>query len=372
MRPETLAIHAGMKTDPTTGSVTPPVYRSTIYRHDAKDIDYSYIRQNNPNQSMLEVQLAALEGGEDAAVFSSGVAATHAVMQILNPGDHVLIPKDVYHGTRKLMFDWMGHWGLEVDDVDMRDMAEVEQALRPETRMIWIETPSNPMLHITDIGAVVELAHDRDIVVCVDNTWPTPVNQRPLELGADLVVHSTTKYLSGHSDLLGGAVITKTSDQRFKRLRDWQVSGGAVLSPDECWLLTRSIKSLPYRMRGHNENALKVVDFLEGNSKVEKVWFPGLESHAGHEVASRQMAKYGAMISFQVKAGAESIKQGVLSSRLIAPATSLGGVESTWEHRLSSEGPESATPDNLIRLSVGLEHPDDLTADIDRALRKMV
>lgn len=371
MNIETVAIHGSMTARTSTGDVVPPIHPSTIFEHgDAgmTDSEYSYTRLDNPNRRALEQLLASLEGGESCAAFASGVAATAAVLQALAPGDHLIAPADVYHGTRKLITDFMEPWGLEVTFVDMTDPEALAAAIRPETRLVWIESPSNPMLHITDISLISEAIAERDIVICVDNTWPTPVNQRPLGLGADLVVHSTTKYLGGHSDILGGAVIARKTGGIFERIKEVQVMTGAVPAPNDCWLLARSIRTLPYRMRGHNENAERAATYLREHEKVLRVHYPGLHTHPGHAIAVRQMSAFGGMISFEVEGGAEEALAVVNGSRLIRRATSLGGVESTWEHRRSSEGPGSTTPESLIRLSVGLEHIDDLLEDLEQAL----
>lgn len=367
MHLKTKAIHAGMRTDPQTGAIITPLYRSTIYEHGSEgmhDTPYHYTRDRNPNREQLEELLAGLEEGEACAAFSSGVAATHAVLQALQPGDHVLAPEDVYHGTRHIMKDLMQSWGLTFDFVDMRDTIRVRDAIRPQTRLIWLETPSNPMLHITDLSSIAEQASQQNIVVCVDNTWPTPVNQRPLSLGADLVVHSTTKYLGGHSDLLGGAVVSKEQSALFERVAEIQSMAGAVPSPDDCWQLVRSIRTLPWRMQGHNENAMRLARFLQHHPRVTAVYYPGLSDHEGHRVAGRQMEGFGGVISFTIDGGRREALDVVNRARLIKRATSLGGVESTWEHRRSSEGEDAPTPDNLIRLSVGLEHPEDLENEL--------
>lgn len=369
MKQETIAIHSGLESEAAHRDVVPPIHKSTIFEHggEASPNSWTYTRNGNPNRRQLELQLTNLENGEDAAAFSSGVAATSAVFQSLDPGDHVLAPNDVYHGTRQLLNDVMVRWGLEVDYVDMTDLGAIEKSIQENTRLLWLETPSNPMLLITDIASVCELAGE-EVEVCVDNTWPTPVNQRPLEMGAELVVHSTTKYLGGHSDLLGGAVITREQGGTFSRVRDIQGIAGAVPSPSDCWLLSRSIRTLPYRVRAHNDNAQQVAGFLEEHERVESVYYPGLPSHRGYELAQKQMKGAGGMISFLVNGTEAQTKEVVEISTLITPATSLGGVESTWEHRLSSEGDDSQTPANLIRISVGLEHPSDIEEDLGRAL----
>ncbi len=371
MRFETKAIHSGIDIENPNPDVVPPIHRSTVFEHRKEghqDGDLNYTRAANPNRLRLEHLLADLEDGSEAAAFSSGVAAATAVFQSLQPGDHVLMPADVYAGNRQLINDVMTPWGLEVDFIDMTDLNIIEESIREETQLIWIETPSNPMLNITDIKAVSNLAHEHGAITCVDNTWPSPLNQQPLNLDADLVLHSTTKYLGGHSDILGGAVISKRSDAMMERIRNLQITMGAVPSPQDCWLLNRSIRTLPYRMRGHNKNADRLARFLQNHPKVEKVFYPGLETHAGHEIAKQQMSGFGGMISFLIDGGKDEALQIVAGSELISRATSLGGVESTWEHRRSSEGEDSETPQNLIRISVGLEHPDDLLEDLEQAL----
>lgn len=371
MRIETRAIHAGLDVENDSKAVVPPIHPSTVFEHREEGFregDLNYTRYSNPNRLQLEALLADLEGGGACAAFSSGVAAAKAIFQALRPGDHLLMPDDVYAGNRSLVQKIMEPWGLKADFIDMTEPARIREAITDETRLIWIETPSNPMMNITDIRAVCALAGQHDILTCVDNTWPTPVNQRPLELGADLVLHSTTKYFGGHSDILGGAVISRSPEGLFERIREMQQLGGAVPSPRDCWLLSRSTRTMPYRMRAHNEHAAHLARFLQNHPRVGKVFYPGLATHAGHIIAGEQMSGYGGMISFLVKGGREEALAIVAGSLIIKRATSLGGVESTWEHRRSSEGDDSQTPDNLIRISVGLEHPDDLMEDLERAL----
>jgi cystathionine gamma-synthase len=286
----------------------------------------------------------------------------------MDSGAHILVPEDVYFGTRKLVWEFAERWNLEVEFIDMTNLEEVDSKLKENTQMVWVETPSNPRLLITDVIKINKLAGKYGAIVAVDNTWPTPYNMRPLDLGADVVIHSTTKYLGGHSDILGGAVITRGSEKLFDKIRTIQVVQGAVPSPQDCWLLSRSIRSFPYRMRAHNENARKVAAFLNDHPKVKEVYYPGLETHPGHEIAKEQMDDFGGMISFLVHGGANEAIKAVSGSKMIKAATSLGGIESIWEHRKSSEGEESPTPDNLIRLSVGLEHPDDIIEDLQLAL----
>lgn len=371
MQFETKAIHAGLDIGNPSKSIVPPISPSTIFEIDSegrKHDDLHYSRLNNPNRMQFETLIAALEEGETAAAFSSGIAAATAVLQSLEPGDHLLIPEDVYAGNRNMVNRIMKRWGLKVDFIVMRDPDEVESHIKPNTKLIWVETPSNPLMRITDIAAVSSLAKEHNIRLLVDNTWPTPVNQLPLELGADLVLHSTSKYFGGHSDILGGAVVAKKNDSFFEQIRLTQQMGGAVPSPQDCWMLSRSTRTLAYRMKGHNAHAEIVARFLEDHPKIKTVYYPGLESHPEYEIAIKQMKGFGGMISFFVDGDLNESIQICGRSKLIKRATSLGGVESTWEHRGSSEGEGSVSPDNLIRMSVGLEHPDDLIEDLEQAL----
>ncbi len=379
MRFETLAIHADHESDPATGAVTPPLHLSTTFER-RPDGDYPqgyvYIRTDNPTRGALERLLAALEAGEaadasgqvGAAAFASGAAATTAVFQALGPGDHVIAPDDVYHGTANLLRGLFGSWGLESTFVDMTNPTAIEAALLPTTRLIWAESPSNPLLKITDIARVSAIARGVGAALVCDNTWATPALQRPLALGADLVVHSTTKYLGGHSDTLGGAVVGRVDDALFERVRAIQGAAGAVLSPFDSWLTLRGARTLAYRMRGHSEHALAVARYLAGQPEIEAVHYPGLPQHPGHDIAMRQMTLPGGMLSIQVRGGEAAAMALLARVRVFTRATSLGGVESLIEHRASVEGPQSRTPRNLLRLSIGLEHPDDLIADLERAL----
>ncbi len=371
MRLETKAIHSGLDIQNDSKAIVPPIQPSTVFEHSEEGFqegDLNYTRYANPNRLQWEHLLAELEGGEAAAAFSAGVAAATAVFQSLRPGQHMVIPDDVYTGNRNLVKKVLQPWGLEADFVDMTEIDNIKNAAKENTKLIWVETPSNPMLKLTDISAVCDFAKENELFTCIDNTWPSPVNQLPLELGADLVLHSTTKYFGGHSDILGGAIIAKSETGIFERIREIQQLGGAVPSPRDCWLLSRSTRTLPYRMKGHNENAEIIAEFLENHAKAEKVFYPGLESHRGHSIAKKQMSGYGGMISFLIKGNAEEALKVVASSKLVKRATSLGGVESTWEHRLSSEGEGSRAPENLIRISIGLEHHDDLLEDLEIAL----
>jgi len=370
MRLETLAVHAGHSVDPATGAISPPLVLSTTFERppDGSVDKFFYSRLGTPNRSALEACLASLEGGAAAAAFASGAAATLAILQTLAPGDHVIAPLDAYHGTTIILRDILGPWGLTVSLVDMTDPAAVERAVRRETRLVWVETPSNPLLRVSDIARLAELAHGCGARCVVDNTWASPILQRPFALGADLVLHSTTKYLAGHCDVLSGAVVAKLDDPFFQRLRLIQLQGGAVASPFDCWLILRGIRSLPYRMRGHCENARGVADFLARHPGVEAVHFPGLPTHPQHAVAARQMSDFGGMLSFQVRGGRAEALGVAARLRLILRATSLGGPDSLIEHRASIEPPDKGTPENLLRLSVGLEHPDDLIEDLAQAL----
>ena len=370
MHPDTIAVHAAHGADPATGAVAPPIYLSTTFERAADGSlphGYSYARDATPNRTSLERVLAALEDGATAAAFASGQAATMSVFQSLSPGDHVVLPASVYYGTRKLMEEVFARWGLTSTGVDMRDADNVAGALRDETRLVWVETPSNPLLAVTDIARVATLAHDADALCAVDNTWATPVAQRPLALGADLVMYSSTKYLGGHSDVMGGALVARADDERFQMIRAIQSAGGAIAAPFDSWLVVRGIKTLPHRIRVHSANALAVATFLESHPAVEVVHYPGLPSHTGYAIAARQMSLFGGMVSVQVRGGREAALAAKARVRLFTRATSLGGPESLIEHRASVEAPGSGTPDNLLRLSIGLEHADDLIADLDQA-----
>ncbi len=371
MRLETRAAHAGTSVDAATGALAPAIHPSTTFER-AADGSYPrghlYARNSNPNRDALERCLAELEGGAAAAAFGSGTAASSAILHALAPGDHVVAPRDVYHGTARLLREHMQRWGVAVTFVDMMDTAQVKGALRPATRLVWIETPSNPLLTITDIAATAGIAGSAGALLVCDNTLATPVLQRPLELGADLVKHSTTKYLGGHADIMGGAVVAKSRQGFFERVQWLQANTGGIPAPFDCWLLLRSIRTLPYRVRAHADNALIVAGFLRRHPRVEAVHYPGLPDHPGHAVAAKQMAAYGGMLSFQVRGGRDAAMAVAAALRLITRATSYGSVESVIEHRASIEGPESRTPPSLLRLSVGLEHPDDLIEDLAQAL----
>jgi cystathionine gamma-synthase len=368
---ETLAVHAGSSPDPVTGAVAPSIQLSTTFLR-APDgsfpSGYEYIRESNPNRRDLEEAMAALEGGASAWAFASGMAATMAILQSLAPGDHVLAPLDAYFGTAKLMREHFQRWGLEVSFVDMTQPAAVQAACRPSTRLIWTETPSNPLIAVTDLRAIVAVARAAGALTACDNTWATPFLQRPLALGIDLVMHSTTKYLSGHCDAMGGMVVTRESGAIADRLRSVQSQSGAVPSPFDSWLVLRGIRTLPWRMRAHCSNAAQVAEFLATHPRVERVHYPGLRGDPGHALAASQMAAAGGMLSFVVPGGRERAFDVAARLRLFTRATSLGGPESLVEHRASVEGPGTRAPEGLLRLSIGLEHPEDLVDDLDQAL----
>ena len=370
MRIETVAVHAGHAVDETTGAVAPPIHLSSTFERNADGSyrGFSYSRSGNPNRQALEAALAAVEGGSDAAAFGSGIAASAAVFQALRPGDHVIAPAESYHGTGKLLRDVCVPWGLQVAFVDMTDLAAVRAAVTSQTKLIWAETPSNPQLKITDLAAVSRIAHQCGAACVVDNTW-APVVQRPFEHGADLVVHSTTKYIGGHSDVTGGIVVTRAASDLFERIRMLQGTGGAIPSPFDCWLVLRGVQTLPWRMRAHSENALAVARFLAAHPKVERVDYPGLATHPSHELAARQMnGGFSGMLSFHVEGGSDAALAVTANVRIFVRATSLGGVESLIEHRASIIGESPLTPQGLLRCSIGLEHPDDLIADLGQAL----
>ena len=373
MRIETRAVHAGRHIDPATGAVTAPICLSTTFERSPEGEypkGYSYSRDNNPNRRALEECLADLEGGTETVAFSSGLAVATAAVQGLEPGDHILAPDDVYWGFRNVVGKVFGRWPVAVGYVDMTDLEAVRAAIRPNTRLIWVETPSNPLMKITGLAAIADVARAAGphVMTVCDSTFATPVLQRPLDLGIDMVAHSTTKYIGGHSDVVGGALITRHPNYLFDRARQSQKYGGAVPSPFDCWLTLRGLDTFPYRVRAQSENAIGVARFLEAHRAVEMVHYPGLAGHAGHAIAARQMSAFGGMLSFQVRGGRDTAMGVVARCRLFIRATSLGGAHSLIEHRASVEGPDSKTPQNLIRLSIGLEHVDDLTADLEQAL----
>ncbi|HLJ86443.1 MAG TPA: aminotransferase class I/II-fold pyridoxal phosphate-dependent enzyme [Candidatus Angelobacter sp.] len=371
MKFETRAVHAGRKIEAGSRDVTPAIHLSSTFQK-AEDGSlpggYLYSRTNNPNRESLEEALASLEEGAAAVAFSSGSAATLALFHTLSPGDHVLVPEDAYYGTVLVLKSHLESWGLKFTLVDMSDLKAVERAVTPATRLIWTETPSNPLLGITDLRGVTAIAKKAGALLACDNTWATPLLQLPLNLGVDVVMHSLTKYLSGHSDVLSGALIFRETKASYEKARGFQREAGVVPSPFECWLTLRGLQTFPYRMKAHCENAQIVAEFLSKHPKVEAVHYPGLTTHPAHGVASRQMKGFGGMISIQVRGARAEAMKVAGSVKLITHATSLGGTHSLIEHRASVEGPDTRTPDNLLRISVGLEHSDDLIEDLDQAL----
>lgn len=368
---ETRCLHAGYTPDRGAAAVSPPIYLSTTFARDADGgyaHGFSYGRVNNPNRAQLETCLAALEGGVSAMCFASGVAAADAVFRALAPGDHVICSQDAYHGVQRLLREILRPWGLKVSFVDCTDLGALAAAFTPATRLVWLETPSNPLLKITDLDAASKLAHAHAALAVCDNTFATPVLQRPFAHGVDLVMHSETKYFGGHSDVTGGAVIAREPSALAERIRFLQSEAGAVPAPFDCWLLLRGIMTLPLRIRAQAETALRLAHFLARHAAVEQVFYPGLEAHPGHALARRQMQAFGAMLSFGVRGGEAAAMHVAAHTRVFTRATSLGGVESLIEHRASMEGPDTKTPRNLLRVSAGLEHIDDLISDLEQAL----
>ena len=373
----TRAIRAGQEFDPTTGAVVPPVYLTSTFVQDGIGGfrgGYEYARGGNPTRDSLQTQLASLEGGDLAYSFASGLAAEDTLLRAaLKPGDHIVMGNDVYGGTHRLVSRVFVPWGVSISTVEMSDLDAVRHAIRPDaTKVLWVETPSNPLMKITDIAALAELGHEFGILVVVDNTFASPALQRPLELGADVVVHSTTKYLGGHSDVLGGAVVLR-SGELAEKVGFLQFGVGAVSGPMDAWLTTRGIKTLAVRMERHSANASAIAAALEGHPKLERVYYPGLSSHPGHELAARQMSAFGGMLSVALRGGAPAARRFAESTELCLLAESLGGVESLIGYpsemtHASVRGTELEVPDNVIRLSVGIEHVDDLRDDVLAAL----
>ncbi len=371
MRIETTAVHAGAEPDPATSSLAPPIHLSTTFEHGPASEElhgYIYVRDKNPTQDRLEKAMSLLEGGEDALVFASGMGASIALLQSLAPGSHVIFPEDVYVHVRVAHREYLPKWGIQSSVVDTQTPENVRRALRPNTKLVWVETPSNPRMNITDIAGVSAVAHEAGALVVVDNTFATPILQRPLEQGADLALHSTTKYCGGHSDAQGGCLVLKKRGPLYDQLFHLRMVLGAVCSPFNSWLVLRGLRTLACRMERHSLNGLAVAQALAGCKNIERVFYPGLASHPGHETATKQMSAFGGMLSILVKGGwSEAV--GVASRvKLFQNATSLGGVESLIEHRTSAEGKGSTSPANLLRLSIGLEHKDDLIADLLQAL----
>ncbi|MCP5045692.1 MAG: aminotransferase class I/II-fold pyridoxal phosphate-dependent enzyme [bacterium] len=374
---ETIAVHGGNAVDEGTKAVVSPINLSTTYEREADGSypkEFLYQRLNNPNRQALEECMAQLEGGVGGACFSSGNAAAMTVFQALKPGDHAIIADDLYRGIYFQIGTVFKDWNLEFSFVDLSDLDQLEKAIRSNTKLIWAESPSNPLLKITDLRAVADISHRHNITCIADNTFATPVFQKPLTLGFDLVLHSMTKYMGGHSDVLGGAIVAKEATPFFERIKRIQVSGGAVLAPFSCYLVLRGIRTLAVRLNQQALNAMEIAQFLNEHPKVEAVNFPGLPGHKGHDIAKNQMCGFGAMLSFLVKGGEQEAMKVAANVQLFTRATSLGGVESYIEHRASIEkksakkGESIVTPDNLLRLSTGLENSHDLIADLEQAL----
>jgi len=373
---DTLSVHAG-HIDDQIGSVMSPIHVSTTFERDeAGNIGgkgYIYTRWDNPNRRSLETKLALLEGGEDAFAFPSGMAAAMALAQnVLEPDTHVIIPDDCYHGIGYLVKSILPKWKISYTEIDMSDAAGLEHAIQKNTRLIIIETPSNPLLKITDIAQVCKIAAAKGVLVGCDNTWTTPLIQRPLELGVDLVFHSSTKFFGGHSDVLGGCIIAKKKNSITEKIREYQTVGGSVPSPFDCWLLNRSLSTLSLRLERQIKNATAIANFLNTQPGVEQVYYPGLKHHPNHEIAKRQMnGQFGSMISIGMKGGEKQALQFAGSMKLFKHATSLGGVESLIEHRRSAEGGSPKSPANLLRLSIGIEYIDDLIEDLNLGLKTL-
>jgi len=371
---ETIAIHAGQEPDPHTGAVTVPVYQTSTYQQDAvgQDRGYEYSRTGNPTRDALETSIASLEGGDFGRAFASGMAAEDTILRLLNPGDHVVMGNDAYGGTFRLISKVLTRFNIDWTAVNLANPSEIKAAIKDNTRILWTETPSNPLLSVVDIEMLASIAHANSAWCVVDNTFATPYLQQPLSLGADFVVHSATKYLGGHSDVVGG-FIAMNSAELDEKIGFLQNAIGAVPAPWDCYLLLRGIKTLPVRMDRHCENAEKIVDFLQTHKQVVEVLYPGLESHQTYKIAEKQMKKYGGMVSFTVKGGGEEARKIVGRTKVFTLAESLGAVESLIEvpaamTHLSAEGSPLEVDDSLIRLSVGIETADDLLNDLGQAL----
>ncbi|MBC8511735.1 MAG: PLP-dependent transferase [Dehalococcoidia bacterium] len=378
MRFETLAIHAGERPDKAFGAISVPIYQTSTFAFQdvGKTRGYDYSRTANPTRKVLEDTIAQLEGGKAGFAFATGMAAEATVMHLLKAGDHVISGDDVYGGTYRLFQNVMRDFGLEFTFLRMDNRERIERAIRPDTRMLWLETPSNPLLNIVDVEMAVDIAKKHNLMTVIDNTFATPYFLRPFDYGVDLVVHSTTKYLNGHCDVVGGAVVT-TTDELTQRVQFLINAMGTCASPFDCWLVLRGIETLPVRMKRHEENASAVANYLVGRPSVNKVFYPGLESHPGHEIARRQMKGFGGVVSFETEGGTESVNAFLRRLKVFSLAESLGGVASLAEHpatmshaSMPKEYREKAgITDELVRLSVGLENIDDLIEDLEQALK---
>jgi cystathionine gamma-synthase len=373
----TNAIHAGQEPDPTTGAVILPIHQSSTFAQDGVGglrAGYEYSRSANPTRTALQECLAALEGGRHALAFGSGMGASDVLLRVLlKPGDHVVIPHDAYGGTFRLVDKVLAHWGVEYTPVDLGDVAALRAALRPTTRAVWCETPTNPLLGIADIAAAADVARTAGARLVVDNTFASPYLQQPLALGADVVLHSTTKYVGGHSDVVGGALVT-SDDDLAEALRFTQNAVGSVPGPFDAWLTLRGAKTLAVRMERHSDNAERIAEMLAAHPAVTRVFYPGLAEHPGHEVAAKQMRRFGGMVSFTVAGGREAALRVCAATEIFTLAESLGGVESLIEHpaamtHASVAGSALEVPDDLVRLSVGIEDVEDLAEDLRQALK---
>jgi cystathionine beta-lyase/cystathionine gamma-synthase len=377
MRFETIAIHAGERPDRTCGAVSVPIYQTSTFAFEdvGKTRGYDYSRTANPTRKVLEDTLAQLEGGKAGFAFATGMAAETTVVHLLKAGDHIISADDVYGGTYRLFQDVMSELGLEVTFLRMNNRQAIERAIKPNTRMIWIETPSNPLLNITDVEMVVGIAKRRNVLTVIDNTFATPYFLRPIEYGVDLVVHSTTKYLNGHCDVVGGAVIT-TTDELTQRVQFLLNAMGTCASPFDCWLVLRGIQTLPLRMEKHEQNAIAVTSYLQRHKAVKRVFYPGIKSHPGHEIAKKQMKGFGGVVSFELKEGLTAVNNFLGKLRVFEIAESLGGAASLAEHPGTMSHASMPADfrthigigDNLVRLSVGLENIDDLIEDLEQSL----
>jgi cystathionine gamma-synthase len=370
--PNTLCVHSAHSPEAATGALMQPIYLSTTFERNADGSyprGYRYSREGTPNRTDLEACLAALERGAGAAAFASGLAANMAVLELLGTGDRLVTPVDAYYGTRAQFMEYAARRGVTVAQADFSDPEAVRAATGARARLLWVETPSNPLLNVTDLGRITAIARDAGALVVCDNTFATPICQRPFDFGVDLVIHSATKYLGGHSDVLGGAVVVREDAGLLERIQQWQRMAGAVLAPFDCWLLRRSITTLALRVRSQSQGARQVAEFLARHPGVERVFYPGLPSHPGHAIAAAQMpGGFGAILSLLVAGGEQAAMRVAARTRLFTRATSLGSVESLIEHRASIEGPRSTTPRNLLRLSIGIEEPEDLIGDLTQAL----
>ncbi|MCP2520107.1 cystathionine gamma-synthase [Candidatus Aminicenantes bacterium AC-708-M15] len=376
MRFETKVIHIGQEPDPSTGAIVVPIYQTSTYVQEApgKHKGYEYSRTQNPTRAALEKNIAALENGKYGLAFSSGMAAINTIMNLLKSGDHIVAEQDLYGGTHRLFTKLYTNYEIEFDFVDMTDLEKIRRVIKKNTKLLWLESPTNPLLKIIDIQAISKIAKENDCLLVVDNTFATPYFQQPINLGADIVVHSTSKYLGGHCDLIGGAIVT-SNKEIYDQLAFYQNAVGGVPGPFDCWLVLRGIKTLTLRMERHNQNALAIARYLESHPKVRKVYYPGLPSHPQYELAKKQMRGFGGMVSFELKGDIEQVKKFVSSTQIISLAESLGGVESLIEHPATmthssipkEERIKSGLSDELVRLSVGIEHQEDLIADLEKA-----